>query len=403
MRCQNVAFAAVMSTMLAAMSAVAQNAPGVTDKEIKVGGIWPFSGPASTFSNSGKTQIGYVNMMNERGGVNGRKINFIVLDDAYSPPKTVEQVRRLVEGEGVSFIHGQLGTPTNAASIRYVNQRKVPHVFIGTGGSKFTNFKEYPYTTTATTSYETEAKIFARYVRQEKPDAKVAILYQNDDLGRDYVNGFKAVYGADFASKVAIASTEVSDPTIDSQIVNLKASGASVLMVGASPKAAAQAIRKNKELKWDALVILSAVSSTIAGALEPAGLENSVGAISSAWAKDPADPRNADDPEMKDYLAFMAKYVPGLDPRDDQCSRGYIFIQFMEELLKQAGNDLSRENILRVSRNMPYKRYPMMLDGVTAGTDSSTSQMLTKLRLQRFNGKSWDQIGEVVSAPQDAT
>lgn len=376
----------------------ADELPGVSATEIKIGASYPFSGPASPLGNTGKAVIAYVNLINDRGGINGRKINYLALDDAYSPPKAVEHVRRLVESDEVAFLFGQLGTPGNSATIKYLNGKKIPDTFIVTGASKFTDFKEYPYTTTGLPSYDTEGKVFAKYIDKTLPNAKIAILYQNDDLGKDFVNAFKAHYKDDFAKKIVTASYEVTDPTVDSQVVNLKNSGADAFLFAGTPKFAAQTIRKKFELSWTPLFLFNTVAASISSAIQPAGADKAVGAISTAFYKDPNDPQWQDDPGVKTYRAFMDKYMPGADLVDVNYIFGSIQGQILEQLLKQAGQDLSRDNIVKQARSITNFTPAMMLPGIAVNTGVGNSQSITQLQLQRWNGTSFERFGAVLSA-----
>ena len=394
--------AALVAASFGAGPAAAQQAPGVTPTEVKVGATFPFSGAGSAWGGAGKGIMAYVNYVNDRGGVNGRKINFIALDDGYSPPKTVEQTRRLVESDGVAFIFGTLGTPTNAAIVKYLNSKKVPQVFILSGGSKFTNFQEYPYLTTGVPSYETEGRIFAKYIADKMPSAKIALLYQNDDLGKDYLNAFKMQFGDDFAKRVSAASYEVSDPTVDSQIVNFKSSGAEVLFLAAGSKFAAQAIRKSNDMGWKPTIFLPQVAASIGATLQPAGLDISKGVISAARVKDVTDPKYQDDPAIKWYREFLAKYGNGTDMADYDFENGVNHGMLLEALLKQCGNDLSRENILKQSRSLKELSLPLLAPGITLSTSATNSQAFTQLQLQRFNGTTWETFGSPVSTPQEA-
>jgi branched-chain amino acid transport system substrate-binding protein len=283
--------ALVLLSLAALNTARAGDLPGVTPAEIKVGSIFPFSGPASSLGNTGKGMIAYVNSVNDRGGINGRKINLITYDDAYSPPKAVEHARRLVESDEVAFMFGQLGTPGNSATIKYLNGKKVPDLFVVSGASKFTNFAEYPYTTTGLPSYETEGKIYAKYIARTAPNAKIAILFQNDDLGKDFVSAFKDSLKSDYDRKVIAAPYEITEPTVDSQVVNLKSTGAEIFLIAGTPKFAAQALKKSYEIGWKPLTIINVVSSSVSATLQPVGLERVVVVISSAFFKDPNDPK----------------------------------------------------------------------------------------------------------------
>jgi ABC-type branched-subunit amino acid transport system substrate-binding protein len=393
--------AIVASLSLGTETPAAETAPGVTLNEIKIGSTFPLSGPASAFANTGKGLVAYVDALNDRGGVNGRKVNLIVLDDAYSPPKAVEQTRKLVEDDEVAFIYSPIGTPSNAATIKYLNAKKVPHLFIVSGASKFSNYKEYPYTTTGLPSYETEGKIYVDYISQNFSAAKIGVLYQNDDLGKDFVNAFRSRLGDSFGAKVVALSYELSDPTIDSQIVNLKSSGAQVLLLAGTPKFTAQAIRKANELSWKPQIIINLVSSSIATTLKPAGLDISTGIISATYYKDPTDPRFASDKEVERFRQTMAKYAPNADAFDINYITGYNQGALLEQMLKQCKDELSRENIVRQARSIQNFRLPMAIPGIVVNTGDTNSQAITQLQLQRWDGKSWQLFGGVIGAARD--
>jgi ABC-type branched-subunit amino acid transport system substrate-binding protein len=374
--------------------------PGISETEIKIGATFPFSGPASPLSNTGKGLIAYVNSVNERGGINGRKINLITYDDAYSPPKTVEQTRKLIEGDEVAFLFGPLGTPGIAATIKYVNTKKVPHLFVVSGVTKFTNFAEFPMTTTGLPSYNTEGRIYARYITQTRPNAKIAILYQNDDLGKDFVSAFKGYLKDDFDKKVIASAYEVSEPTIDSHVVSLKSSGAEAFLVAGTPKFAAQAIKKADEIGWKPLFLINLVSTSVSSTITPAGPEKAVGIVAATMLKDPGDKKWADDPGVKWYREHFARYLPGSDIGDANYLFGTQQGQILEQVLKQSGNDLSRENILKQARNIRGLPLPTLIPGVTINTGPNNSMAYTQLQLQRWTGSSWEQFGEVLSAEQ---
>ena len=392
-------FKSVLALTVCGMAATALSARaetiGVSSTEIKIGATFPFSGPASAFGNIGKGLLAYVRMINDRGGINGRKIEFIALDDAYSPPKTVEQTRRLVENDGVAFIFGSLGTPTNSAITKYLASKKVPHTFIISGAAKFTNLAEYPLLTTATPSNETEARIYARYIRSEQPDAKIAILYQNDDFGKDFVNGLRANYKDD-PDRIVASPFEVTQPTIDSQVVNLKNSGATAYLFAGSAKFAAQSIRKIYELDWKPLQITNMASSSVASVLAPAGLDRSIGLISASYLKDLADPKWKDDPGILQYREFMSKYAPGVDVNDNYYASGMQQGILLETLLKQCGDDLSRENIAKQALDLKDIELPLNIPGIKVSTSPSNNQAFTQLKLQRWNGSSWEAFGPVM-------
>jgi ABC-type branched-subunit amino acid transport system substrate-binding protein len=389
------ASAALLSSVVS--SAAYENAPGVSANEIKIGATFPFSGPGSALAAAGKGFIAYVNFLNDKGGIDGRRINLIALDDAYSPPKAVEQTRRLIESDEVAFIFGQQGTPTNSATAKYLTARKIPHLFIITGSSKFANFKEYPYTTTGIPNYKGEGRIYAKYVLETLPTAKIAILYQNDDLGKDFLNAFKSEFKEDFGKKVIAESYEVTEPTIDSHVVSLKSTGAEVLFIGGTPKFAAQAIRKSHEIGWKALRIVNFAGSSIASSFRPAGLEASTGVISATIAKDPMDPKSSADPGVKWFRDLLGKYAPGSDVSDLGYITGINEGMLLEQVLKQCGHDLSRENILKQARSIKDLALPMTLPGVLINTDDNNNQAFTQLQLQRFNGTGWESLGAVRS------
>jgi branched-chain amino acid transport system substrate-binding protein len=380
------------------LGAAAAEMPGVTETEIKIGATFPFSGPASPLSNTGKGLIAYVNSINDKGGINGRKINLITYDDAYSPAKTVEQTRKLIESDEVAFLFSPLGTPGISATIKYVNAKKVPQLFVVSGAIKFTNFVEFPMTTTGLPSYSTEGKIYAKYITRTLPDAKIAILYQNDDLGKDFVAAFREYLKGDFANKVVLSSYEVSEPTIDSHVVALKASGAEAFFVAGTPKFTAQAIKKADEIGWKPLFLVNFVSSSVSATIMPAGADKAEGIVAATAAKDPNDKKWADDPGIKWYRAYFEKYLPGADIGDNNYLFGTQQGQILEQVLKQCGGDFSRENIVRQARNLHDLILPTVVPGVVINTGPDNSMAYTQLQLQRWNGTSWEQFGDVVNA-----
>jgi branched-chain amino acid transport system substrate-binding protein len=393
--------AASVLALLVSGAAFAADAPGVTATEIKVGGVFPFSGPASSIGLVGRGVLAYVQSINDRGGINGRKINYIAYDDAYSPPKAVEHVRKLVESDEVAFMFSQLGTPGNTAVAKYLIGKRVPAIAIVSGSSKFTNVKDFPLTTTGLVSFDTEGKIYAKYLTRTLPNAKYAILYQDDDLGKDYVNAFKELLGKDFDAKVATAAYEISDPTIDSQIVSLKSSGAEALLVAGTPKFAAQAIRKASEIGWKATIIVNYPSSSVGAVLKPAGLERSTGVIAGTMTMDPTDTQWNDNPGMKDFRAFVAKYMPGIDIADSNYIFGYTQGMLLEQILKQCGNDLSRENILKQAKSLKDVVLPTVLPGIKINTSQDSNMDFTQLRLQRWTGTNWDLFSGVIDAKSE--
>jgi branched-chain amino acid transport system substrate-binding protein len=381
--------------------AFAAEEPGVSATEIKIGGVFPFSGPASSIGLVGKGVMAYIQSVNDRGGINGRKINYLAYDDAYSPPKAVEHARKLVESDEVSFMFGQLGTPGISATAKYLRSKGVPSIAIISGSSKFTDVANYPMTTTGLVSYDTEGKIYAKYLTKALPNAKYAILYQNDDLGKDYVSAFKAFLGKDFDRKVVTASYEVTEPTVDSQVVNLKSSGADALVIAGTPKFAAQAIRQAAVIGWKATVILNFPSGSVGGTLAPAGLDKSVGAIVGTTNKDILDPTWKDDPAMQAYRSFLDKYLPGVDITNGSYLTGYQQGILLEQILKQCGNDLSRKNILAQSKNLKDFVVPTALPGIKANTSDTENMIWTQMRLQRWSGTRWEGFGEVLDAKSE--
>ena len=372
--------------------------PGASDTEIKVGQTMPYSGPASAYGTIGKSELAYFKMINEQGGVNGRRINLISLDDGYSPPRTVEQIRKLVEEEQVLFTFQTLGTPTNTAIHKYMNAKKVPHLFLATGATKWGDPQHFPWTMGWQPTYQHEGHIYAKYILQTKPDAKIGILFQNDDYGKDYVKGFKDGLG-DKAAKLIVSevSYEVTDATIDSQIVSLMASGADVFFDVTTPKFAAQAIRKAHDIGWKPLHFLNVVSNSVAAVLQPAGLEKSVGLISVLYLKDPTDPAWKNDKGVQDYFAFMKKYYPDGNAIDALNAFGYSVAQTLVQVLKQCGDDLSRENVMRQAASVKDLELPMMLPGIRINTGPTDYYPIEQVQLIRFDGKTWVRFGDVMS------
>jgi branched-chain amino acid transport system substrate-binding protein len=383
--------------IISAAAAEQQYGPGVTDAEIKIGQTTAYSGPASAYGNLlSKTQVAYVRMINERGGINGRKITLISLDDGYSPPKTVEQTRRLVEQDHVLGIFDSLGTAPNAAIQEYLNEQRIPH-FVVSGASRFDDPARYPWTMGVIASYETEARVYAKYILQNLKDAKIAVLYQNDDLGKDYFRGMQVGLGDRAGSMIVkAASYELTDPTVDSQIIALKASGANVLFTAGSPKFAAQAIRKVYELDWRPTHFLSLTANSIPAALVPAGVEKSIGIISGSPNKDPGDPMWASDKGMQDYLAFMKSYIPDKDPGDLLISAGYNLAQIMLYVLEQCGDKLTRENVIYQASHMHDAEFPMLLPGIKVNTSPTNYRIYNQLQLEKFDGKRWVPFGDVI-------
>ena len=372
--------------------------PGVTDTSIRIGQTMPYSGPASAYGVIGKAEAAYFAMINEQGGVNGRKIDFLSLDDGYSPPKTVEQTRKLVEQEEVLLIFQSLGTPTNSAIQKYLNAKKVPHLFLATGASKWGDPKGFPWTMGFNPSYQAEARIYAQHILKTKPDAKIALIYQNDDFGKDYVVGFKGMLG-DKAAKMIVAeqSYEVSDPTVDSQIVALKASGADLLVTFATPKFAAQVIRKVADVGWKPTHYLTNVSTSVGAVLQPAGLDKATGVITALYFKDTSDPQWKNDPATRAWEEWMRKYHKGGNLDDSFNVYGYVVAQVMVHVLKACGDDLSRENVMRQAANLRKLEVPMLMPGITVNTSATDFNPIGEMQLARFDGKRWVPFGEVLS------
>jgi len=389
--------ATVLFALTAAAPALASDTPGVTATEIKIGNTMPYSGPASAYSVIGRAEAAFFKMVNDQGGVAGRKINFISLDDGYSPPKTVEQVRRLVEEDQVALLFNTLGTPTNSAIYRYVNQKKVPHLFISSGADKWGDYQHFPWTMGFQPSFRVEARIYAKYVLREKPDAKIAILYQNDDLGKDYVAGTKDVLGDKFDPRVVTASYEVTDPTVDSQLTSLQASGADVLLVAATPKFAAQAIRKVHDLDWKPLFFLSNVSASVGAVIKPAGPENAIGIITAGYLKSPTDPAWKDDAGMNEWRDFMARYMPGADTSDDGYTFAYTVSMAMLQVLKQCEGNFTRENVMNQAANLHDLELPTLPPGIKVNTSPTNYRPIRQMQLVRFDGTSWVRFGEVIT------
>jgi branched-chain amino acid transport system substrate-binding protein len=374
--------------------------PGVSMDEIRIGQTMPYSGNASAYGVVGRAMAAYFEKVNrERGGINGRKIKFFSLDDGYSPPKTVEQTRKLVEQDDVLMILGSLGTSTNTAIHKYLNVKRVPHLLVTSGADKWADPKTYPWTMPGMVSYQTEASAYARYLLSTRPDAKVAILRQNDDFGKDYETGFRRGLG-EAANRmiVAAATYEVTDPTIDSQLLALKASGADAFFSIALGKFASQAISRSHEIGWRPREFLVPTSSTsIKGILEPAGLDRAAGIVTSSTTKSVSDPQWADDPGMKDYLAFLKEYLPASDPNDTSMVTGYNSAIIIAHVLGACGDDLSRDSVLRKATSIRGLELPMLLPGIKVDTGPDDYLPYQTIRLQRFNGKSWELFGEPIS------
>ncbi|MGL5167564.1 MAG: ABC transporter substrate-binding protein [Afipia sp.] len=369
---------------------------GATDTEIKIGNIIPYSGPASAYGVVGKAMEGYFRKINDEGGINGRKVNFISYDDAYSPPKAVEQTRKLVESDEVLLVFGALGTPSNSAIQKYMNARKVPHLFLATGATKWNDPKAFPWTMGWLPSYQSEGRIYAKYLLKEKPDAKIAVLYQNDDFGKDYLKGIQDGLGAKKSMIVAEESYELSEPTIDSHIVKLKSLNPDVLVIFTTPKFGAQTIKKAGELGWKPTLVISNVSASTATVMKPAGFENAQGVISAAYAKDTSDPQWDNDPGMKEFKAFLAKYVPEANVADSSALTGYNMAQTMAAVLKQCGDNLTRENVMKQAASINGIQQGGLLPGVLIKTSATDFSPIEQLQLMRFKGERWELFGGVL-------
>jgi branched-chain amino acid transport system substrate-binding protein len=396
-------FTAVVAafSLLATQAAFAQKKydTGASDTEIRIGNVEAYSGPASAYGIIGKTEEAYFKMINEAGGVNGRKINFISYDDGYSPPKTVEQIRKLIESDEVLLVFNALGTPTQTAVQKYHNTKKVPQLFLATGASKWNDPKDFPWTMGFQPSYRVEARIFAKYILKEKPNAKVAVFYQNDDFGKDYVAGLKEVFG-DKASSLIVAeeSYETTEPSIDSHIVKLKGTGADVLVNISTPKFAAQTIKKMAELEWKPMHVMTDVSVSIGAVMKPAGLEASEGVLSAQYLKDASDPQWKDDEGMKKFMAFIDKYMPGANIADLNLSYGYAAAQTMVQVLKQCGDDLTRENVMKQAASLKGFAPDTLIPGVKVSTSPTDFAPIEQLKMMQFKGGKWELFGDIISA-----
>jgi branched-chain amino acid transport system substrate-binding protein len=400
------AFSAAYLAGLALLAASATGAlaqkkydTGASDTEIKIGNIMPYSGPASAYGVIGKTEEAYFKKINAAGGINGRKINFISYDDAYSPPKTVEQARKLVESDEVLLVFNSLGTPPNSAIQKYMNSKKVPQLFVATGATKWNDPKDFPWTMGWQPNYQSETQIYAKYLLKEKPGAKIAVLYQNDDYGKDYLKGLKDGLGAKAASMIVVEeSYETSEPTIDNHIVKLKSLNADVFVNITTPKFAAQAIKKAAEIGWKPMHFLNNVSNSIGSVMKPAGFENSQDIISAAYLKDVADTQWNNDPGMKEFLAFLDKDFPEGNKLDGLIVTGYGVAQTLVEVLKKCGDNLTRENVMKQAASLKDFRTEVLLPGIKINTSATDFAPISQLQLMRFKGDKWELFGEVISA-----
>jgi branched-chain amino acid transport system substrate-binding protein len=390
---------AAVAVVFASSGAFAQKKydTGATDTEIKIGNIMPYSGPASAYGVIGKTEQAYFDKINAEGGINGRKIKFVTYDDAYSPPKAVEQARKLVESDEVLVVFNPLGTPSNSAIQKYLNAKKVPQLFVATGATKWNDPKDFPWTMGWQPSYQSEAHIYAKYLMKEKPDAKIGVLYQNDDFGKDYLKGLKDGFGAKASMIIAEESYETSEPSIDGHIVKLKAANPDVFISITTPKFAAQAIKKLAEIDWHPLHIVSNVSSSVGGVLKPAGYENSQGILSATYAKDGADPQWNNDPGMKKFFEFLAKYYPEGDKLNSSVVYGYGAAQTMVKVLQMCGDDLTRANVMKQAASLKDFEPDTLLPGVKINTSATDFAPIEQLQMMRFKGEQWDLFGPIIS------
>jgi len=390
---------AVVAFAVMSGSALAQKKydTGASDTEIKIGNIMPYSGPASAYGVIGKTEEAYFKKINAEGGINGRKINFISYDDGYSPPKAVEQARKLVESDEVLVVFNPLGTPSNSAIQKYLNAKKVPQLFVATGATKWNDPKDFPWTMGWQPSYQSEARIYAKFLMKEKADAKIAIMYQNDDFGKDYLKGLKDGLGAKSSMIIAEESYETSEPTIDNHIVKLKATGANVFINISTPKFAAQAIKKIAEVDWKVMHIVSNVSASVGSVIKPAGFENAQGILSAAYAKDGADSQWDNDPGMKKFYAFLEKYYPEANKLDGSVVFGYGVAQTMVKVLEMSGDDLTRANVMKQAASLKDFAPDTLLPGVKINTSATDFAPIEQLQMQRFKGEKWELFGDIIS------
>ncbi|WP_375777384.1 ABC transporter substrate-binding protein [Bradyrhizobium sp. ma5] len=371
---------------------------GASDTEIKIGNTAPYSGPASAYGVIGRTEAAYFKMINESGGIHGRKITFISYDDGYSPAKTVEQTRKLVEDDEVLLLFGSVGTATNASIRKYMNEKQVPQLFVGSGGSKWNDPKNYPWTMGWQPSYQDEARVYAKYIMKHKPDAKVALLYQNDDFGKDYLKGLKDAFGDKASMIVAEEAYETSEPAIDNHIVKLKAAGADTFISVTSPKFAAQAIKKAAEIAWTPLQFVANVSASVGGVMQPAGFENAQGILSASYLKDGADPQWDQDPGMEKFLVFLKKNYPDANKLDGATSYGYAAAQTMAQVLEMCGDDLTRANIMKQAASLKDYVPGTLLPGISINTSATDFAPIKQLQLMRFKGEKWELFGDIISS-----
>jgi branched-chain amino acid transport system substrate-binding protein len=387
-----------LAALALAAAARAENAPGITDTEIKIGQNMPYSGVVSAFGILGRGHLAFIQWYNDTyGGLNGRKINLISMDDGYNPAKSVENVRKMVEQDGVAFIFGSIGTATNTAVQKYLNDNGVPQLFLASGADKWGDPQHFPWTMSWQATFRTEAQIYAKYILKAKPDAKIAVLGQHDDFGKDYITGVHDVLGDQFDKRVVVATYEVSDPTVDSQVLQLQASGADALIFAGTPKFAAQAIRKVYDIGWKPIFFMDNVSIALDSTMIPAGPEKSIGMLSSSYSKDPADPAWASDPDTELYRSIVRKYIPGQNPNDFNYENSWGMVLTLVRVLKQCGNDLSRANIMRQAANIHDLELPSLLPGIKLNTSPSDFHPMKQMQMQRWDGKSWIRFGDLIT------
>jgi branched-chain amino acid transport system substrate-binding protein len=382
---------ATLSLMLTGFS-------GAAETTIKLGNTAPYSGPASAYGTIARAEAAYFQMINDQGGINGRKVDFLTLDDAYSPTKTVEQTRKLVEQDEVVAMFSSVGTGPNISVQKYLNAKRVPQIFVSSGATRWNDPEQFPWTVGFNPTYELEGQVYAQYILQIKPDAKIAIITPNEDAGKDYLRGFKAGLGEHVEQLVSQTTYLTTDPTIDSQMVTMRESGADVFFAEATPKFAAQAIKKAASMGWKPLIILPSVSNSLSAVLEPAGIENSVGVVTGLYLKDPNDARWADDPALKDWFAWMKKYQPNASTGDLYNVQGYTAAQVMVSVLQNCKDDLSRENIIKQATALNGLTVPMLLPGIKINTDPHNFTPIRQIQMARFDGKSWVLVGDILSA-----
>jgi ABC-type branched-subunit amino acid transport system substrate-binding protein len=393
----SLAMLAVATLAIAPASAQKKYDPGASDTEIRIGNIMPYSGPASSYGVIGRTEAAFFDKVNAEGGINGRKIKFITYDDAYSPPKAIEQARKLVESDEVLLIFQSLGTPSNSAIMKYMNAKKVPQLFVASGATKFGDPRNFPWTMGFQPNYQSEGRIYAKYIIDNFPNSKIAVFWQNDDAGKDQFKGLKDGLGDKVNMIIADKSYEVADPSIDSQIVALHDSGADIFFSWAAPKGSAQAIRKVGELGWKPKFFLANTATSVAAVLKPAGLEYSKGIISTVYVKDPTDPRWNDDPGVKKWRAFMDKYYPDGDKSNSNNAYAYVESEAMVQVLKQCGDDLTRENVMKQAASLKNFTSDMLLPGIAINTSPDDYYPIEQMQLMRFNGDSWELFGDVIT------